>query len=179
MKDSEAASATIGMSLVKTKLVVFSLSAGMAGLGGALYFSSIKTVSLGDVSMVNSLVLTLMAVVGGIASVAGVLFGGMMLGVFDIISTHVPALTNLLLVAPGLVGISIGRNPNGAVAEIARSIGEVGDDPDSAGDRVEDLDLTMVGVDRPITTEDVETLDRTLDLAAEADRAVSGAGVGP
>ncbi len=37
MKDSEAACATLGLSLRTTKLVVFMLSAAMAGVGGALY----------------------------------------------------------------------------------------------------------------------------------------------
>jgi branched-chain amino acid transport system permease protein len=172
MKDSEAAAATIGMSLVRTKLAVFSLSAGMAGLGGALYFSSIEIFGTTDVAMINSLVIALMAVVGGIASVGGVLFGGMALGVFGIISTHIPALTDFFLVAPGLVGISLGRNPNGAVNEIARNLQERGD-ADTTGDGEDDLDLTSLGIDRPFRESDIETLDRTLDLAEEADRAVT------
>ena len=175
MKDSEAASATIGMSLVRTKLSVFALSAGMAGLGGAVYYSSIETVGTTDVAMINSLIVMLMAVVGGIASVGGVLFGGMALGVFDIISTHIPALTDFFKVAPGLVGISLGRNPNGAVNEIARNLQERGD-VDTTGDGEDDLDLTSLGIDRPFSESDVEILDRTLDLAEEADRAVT---VGP
>ena len=175
MKDSEAASATIGMSLVRTKLSVFALSAGMAGLGGAVYYSSIETVGTTDVAMINSLIVMLMAVVGGIASVGGVLFGGMALGVFDIISTHIPALTDFFKIAPGLVGISLGRNPNGAVNEIARNLQERGD-VDTTGDGEDDLDLTSLGIDRPFSESDVEILDRTLDLAEEADRAVT---VGP
>jgi branched-chain amino acid transport system permease protein len=178
MKDSEAASATIGMSLVRTKLTVFALSAGMAGLGGALYYSSIETVGTTDVAMINSLIVMLMAVVGGIASVGGVLFGGMALGVFDIISTHIPALTDFFKVAPGLVGISLGRNPNGAVNEIARNLNERSD-ADTTGDGEDDLDLSTLGVDRPFTEADIEALDRTLDLAEEADRAVTSAGAAP
>jgi branched-chain amino acid transport system permease protein len=177
MKDSEAASATIGISLVTTKLAVFSLSAGMAGFGGALYFSSIETVGTTDVAMINSLIVMLMAVVGGISSVGGVLFGGMALGVFDIISTHIPALTNFFKVAPGLVGISLGRNPNGAVNEIARNLRERGD-VDTTGDGEDDVDLTTLGVERPFTEADIEVLDRTLDLAEEADRAVTVTSVG-
>ncbi len=172
MKDSEAASATIGMSLVRTKLSVFALSAGMAGLGGALYFSSIETVGTTDVAMINSLIVMLMAVVGGIASVGGVLFGGMALGVFEIISTHIPALTDFFKVAPGLVGISLGRNPNGAVNEIASNLRDRGD-VDTTGDGEDDLDLTSLGIDRPFEESDIEILDRRLDLAEEADRAVT------
>jgi ABC-type branched-subunit amino acid transport system permease subunit len=36
-KDSEAACATLGLSLTTTKLVVFTLSAAMAGIAGALF----------------------------------------------------------------------------------------------------------------------------------------------
>ena len=37
MSDSQAACATVGMSITKTKLAVFILTGGMAGLAGALY----------------------------------------------------------------------------------------------------------------------------------------------
>ena len=35
LRDSEAASATVGVNVLETKLAVFSLSAGMAGFAGA------------------------------------------------------------------------------------------------------------------------------------------------
>ena len=37
MSDSPAAFATVGLSSVRTKVIVFSLSAAMAGLGGVFY----------------------------------------------------------------------------------------------------------------------------------------------
>ena len=45
MRDSEAACATLGLNLVWPRLAVFMLSAGIAGLGGALYGMQLGTVS--------------------------------------------------------------------------------------------------------------------------------------
>ncbi len=45
MKDSPAACATIGLDVKRTKLAVFSLSAAMAGVGGALYAGTYGSVS--------------------------------------------------------------------------------------------------------------------------------------
>ena len=80
-----------------------------------------------------------MAVAGGIAMVSGALAGGMFYAAFPIIAEAVPALPNLLLLAPGLIGISLGRNPNGAVNEIGTRLqgvraqldGTTGDDAET------------------------------------------------
>ena len=44
MKDSEAACATLGMRLIGAKTAIFAISAGMAGLGGALYASELQSI---------------------------------------------------------------------------------------------------------------------------------------
>ena len=80
MKDSPAACATLGMSLTKTKLAVFTLSAAMAGIGGAMFGGLQGSAGPTDFLMFQSLPVLLMAVIGGITTVSGGLIGGLLSG---------------------------------------------------------------------------------------------------
>jgi branched-chain amino acid transport system permease protein len=119
MKDSEAACATLGMNLTRTKLTVFSISAGIAGLGGALYGGLLQSINPENFSFINGLPIFMFTIVGGVGAVGGALFAGISLAFLTLIPTLVPALKNVLLVTPGLIGIGLGRNPNGAVSQIS------------------------------------------------------------
>lgn len=126
MKDSPAACATLGLDTTRLKLEVFALSAAIAGLGGALLGGWRHTVGLEQFSLLQGalpgLPLVLMAVVGGIASTAGALLGGVLLAVFPVIGDKVPALADLMTVLPGLAGISLGANPDGAIAQTIQQV---------------------------------------------------------
>lgn len=119
MKDSPAACAMLGMNLRRTKLLVFSLSAAMAGVGGALYGGTLGTVSPDRFSFFESLPLLLLAVVGGIGSAGGALFTGLVLYGIPLVSASVAWFRNIGLVLPGLMGIGLGKNPNGVVPDVA------------------------------------------------------------
>ena len=76
----------------------------------------------------------MLTVVGGIGNVSGALMGGILAGTafqaltstFSNLSTDAggggfwSVMANLSLVAPALVGVSLGRNPSGAVPDIIR-----------------------------------------------------------
>ncbi|HEY6414637.1 MAG TPA: ABC transporter permease, partial [Acidimicrobiales bacterium] len=81
LKDSPAASATLGQSPVALKLSVFMLSAAIAGVGGALMTSQIGSANLDRYDIFLSLSLLMLTVVGGIGYVSGALFGGILFGV--------------------------------------------------------------------------------------------------
>ncbi|HEX5614850.1 MAG TPA: ABC transporter permease [Acidimicrobiia bacterium] len=118
MKDSEAACATLGMNLTLTKLTVFSLSAAIAGVGGALYGGMLQSINPENFSFINGLPVFMLTVVGGVGAVGGALFAGISLATLTVLPTLLPSLKNVLLVTPGLVGIGLGRNPNGAVSQM-------------------------------------------------------------
>jgi len=124
MKDSEAACATLGMRLIGTKTAIFAISAGMAGLGGALYASVLQSIVDDRFSFITGLPIFTLAVIGGIAFVGTGLFSGISLGGgLPLLGTLGAFWTNLSGVLPGLAGIGLGRNPNGALAEMRDAFG--------------------------------------------------------
>jgi branched-chain amino acid transport system permease protein len=113
LADSPAASATVGMNLTATKLTVFAISAGLAGLAGALYGQQQGLVGEPDFQLLLSLTLLLLAVVWGIRTMTGMLVAGLLFAFFPVIQSHFPALRDLVYLGTGLAAIGIGRNPNG------------------------------------------------------------------
>jgi branched-chain amino acid transport system permease protein len=124
MSDSSAACATLGLNLTFTKLAAFATSAALAGMAGALYAGTQHIVGSTDFIYIESLILALMAFVGGINTVTGALIGGLALGAaFPILSPHLPHnLQQLSYVGTGLGAITIGRNPSGTMGEISKVI---------------------------------------------------------
>jgi branched-chain amino acid transport system permease protein len=80
MKDSEAACATLGLSLRTTKLAVFMLSAAMAGVAGALYGAASSVATGTDFEMFESLLILAVVAIGGASVCSGALAGGLALG---------------------------------------------------------------------------------------------------
>jgi branched-chain amino acid transport system permease protein len=136
MKDSPAASATLGQNLVKLKLTVFMLSAAIAGLGGILMAEALGSVTSDNFIIFISLSLMMLTVVFGIGYVSGALLGGVMSGVgfgivvatFNSLAEHhaslhglYATLAHIAAVSPALIGIGVGRSPSGAVHDIIES----------------------------------------------------------
>jgi branched-chain amino acid transport system permease protein len=171
MKASPAACVTLGLNLTRTKLEVFTLSAAIAGLGGALLGAQLNSVSPDSFRFLQGLPIVLLAVIGGIGAVGGALFGGLTYAIsFYIIPDVAPSLTDLFAIAPALAGVSLGRNPNGAVNETVKSIKERLAERRAveAGDEdVGEPDWDLLGLDEPLTTADRDLLDRELALDEE------------
>jgi branched-chain amino acid transport system permease protein len=111
--DSPAACATLGVNINSTKLIAFTISAGLAGLAGVLYGGSPGAVSSADFASLVSLTILLLARVGGINTATGALLGAAALTAFDVAAPHFPRLGELQYLLTGLAAISVGRDPNG------------------------------------------------------------------
>lgn len=119
MKDSEAACATLGIDLLGTKLAVFALSAALAGVGGALYATQLGSISPGNFDFVTGLPVFMMTVVGGVGMVGAALFCTVSLyAVLPLYSALLPSIARYAVVLPGVAGLSLARNPGGAVQDI-------------------------------------------------------------
>jgi branched-chain amino acid transport system permease protein len=115
LKDSPAACATLGINPAVVKLAVFTLSAGMAGFGGALYGGTLGSISAQNFGFMLSLPLVLLGVVGGIGNAAGALAAGVLIGGLPLLIEVAPWFENVNRVLPGTLGVALGRNPNGIV----------------------------------------------------------------
>ncbi len=171
MKASPAACVTLGLNLTRTKVQVFALSAGIAGLGGALLGAQSNSVSPDTFRFLQGLPIVLLAVIGGIGAVGGALFGGLVYAfAFYIIPDIVPGLKNILTLTPALAGISLGRNPNGAVNETVKSVKETLAlrRARASGEAAElEPDWDRMGLDERLTVADRDRLDRELALDEE------------
>jgi len=117
MKDSPAACATLGMNITLTKLAVFTISAAMAGFGGALYGGALRVASAGQFDFFTGLPVLLVMVICGISLVGGALACGILLGA-PLLSNFFPGEPQLQLVLSGTAGVGMARNPNGFIIEI-------------------------------------------------------------
>ena len=75
MRDNERMAQAYGVHLVRSRLLAFALSGGMAGFAGVLYVVQQRSVSAGSYGPDLSVAMFLMAVLGGLGSVFAVLAG--------------------------------------------------------------------------------------------------------
>jgi ABC-type branched-subunit amino acid transport system ATPase component/branched-subunit amino acid ABC-type transport system permease component len=125
MDDSPAACATLGLNITWTKILVFTVAAALAGVGGALYGAVPGQVSSAEFNPLQSLVILLLARIGGINTVTGVLLGAGLFSGFAILQQHLTGLAQIAALLTGLGAISLGRDPNGMggrVAEVATAL---------------------------------------------------------
>jgi branched-chain amino acid transport system permease protein len=85
MREDEIAAASMGIDLVRTKLLAFALGASFSGFGGALYASMLQFIDPFQFDFSISIMLLSMVILGGIGNIWGVLFGGLLMGAFNFI----------------------------------------------------------------------------------------------
>ena len=180
MKDSPAACTTIGLDLTLTKVQVFALAAAIAGIGGFLLAGWKGTVGKDDFSLLtgalSALPLLLLAVVGGITSVSGAMIGAVLLVAMPQVGADYPSLGNVMILMPGLAGITLARNPDG-IARDARDATRAAlavlitwrRARTSSGSRHSPPRLIpeLIGVRGPVTTAELRALERELGFTVE------------
>jgi branched-chain amino acid transport system permease protein len=85
----------------------------MAGFAGALFGGLHGQVGPNDFVALASLTLLLLLRVGGVNTVTGALFGGIVLASFPLLQEHAPSIPSLNYLLTGIAAVSIGRDPNG------------------------------------------------------------------
>lgn len=183
LRDSEAAAATVGINILETKVVVFALSAGLAGFAGAFYVQQIGTLAVGGAnpfSMILGLGIVLSLVIGGVACASGALFAAL----FGLATLLIQENWNLSLwqgiafLAPGLAALGIIQNPSGAVVAIGEGFAPYlpwrEDARREAAELKEALAETEVGelgLTRAFDDESVIVVDRALGVTNDIPRA--------
>ena len=127
LNDSQAAYATVGLNIGITKVTVFAIAAGMAGLAGALYGTVQQVVGTSDFDIFPSIIFVLFVTVWSIRTVSGAFLAAVTFVVLGQIWS------NGLGIFAGLGIILIGRAANGILGiEAIHGPPALGQRPDPA-----------------------------------------------
>lgn len=113
VNDSPAACLTLGIDMTRAKLVIFTISSAVAGLGGALYGGAQGAVAPNDFSFIISLTLLLLAVAWGIRTTGGMLFAGVLFALGPLLQQHLKQPRDIVSLLVGLAAIAVSQNPEG------------------------------------------------------------------
>jgi branched-chain amino acid transport system permease protein len=113
IRDSELAAATLGSWVKTSKVVIFAVSAFIAGCSGALFGGLTFAVQGVHFEPVNSLVILLFAFVGGITTITGAVIAGTLFALLLYTEQHFSSLGGIVFIAVGAAAIGLGRQPNG------------------------------------------------------------------
>ena len=109
IRDSEISAQSMGIHLAHYKTLSFSLSAAFAGIGGALYAHKLQFISPDQFSILQSIDLLLMIVIGGLGSVHGAFLGAIfIISMPQVISLSKDWLPDAIGQAPGLQAVVYG-----------------------------------------------------------------------
>ncbi len=75
IRDSEISAQSMGIHLARYKTVAFALSAALTGIAGALYAHKLRFLSPEQFTILQSIELLIMIVIGGLGSIYGAIFG--------------------------------------------------------------------------------------------------------
>jgi branched-chain amino acid transport system permease protein len=89
VRDSEVAAASVGVNLAWTKTLAFAVSGVYAGVAGALLAIQAEIVSPLSFTFLLSILILVGAVVGGLGSLPGMVFGALFVEYLPDLSTHV------------------------------------------------------------------------------------------
>ena len=179
MSDSPAASATIGVNLTTTKMMVFMLSGAMAGFAGCMIGLQRGALSVDSFPLFAGLPLVLLIAVQGVrypvAAFMGMLGLASFPALFEVLGK--PSwLTAIELIGPGIAAIAMAYRPEGAVFYSGRDLaGLLPWRKDAreekalavAKEREQNIgkdEIGDMGLTRPFTPDKVAQLDRVLDI---------------
>ncbi|MBJ38469.1 MAG: branched-chain amino acid ABC transporter permease [Gammaproteobacteria bacterium] len=110
IRDSEISAQSMGINLATTKTVAFALSAAFTGLAGGLFSHRIGYLAPDSFTLLTSIQLLLMVVVGGVGSLHGVIYGAIFIGLLPQAIALArdnlpPAVAQIPGIEPGVFGL--------------------------------------------------------------------------
>jgi branched-chain amino acid transport system permease protein len=88
IREDEIAASSMGVNLVRTKLLAFGLGASFSGFAGSVYSSAFQFVDSSQFQFSVSVTVLAMIILGGIGNAYGVIAGALLIGGFDRILTE-------------------------------------------------------------------------------------------
>jgi branched-chain amino acid transport system permease protein len=110
VRDSEISAQSMGINLARTKIFAFAISAGFTGLAGGLFAHKFGYLAPDAFTLLLSIQLLLMVVVGGLGSMHGVIYGAIFIGLLPqgiaIMRDELPpAIAQIPGLEPGIFGL--------------------------------------------------------------------------
>ena len=123
LRDSEVATACVGISLARTKAEVFALAGAVSGIGGGIMVQGQRFVSADSFTMLGGLSVVLILTLFGIGTVSAPIVGGVMIAIMTALSqdwargsiTH-----GIELFGPALMVLLLTEFPRGQVLEMVK-----------------------------------------------------------
>ena len=124
VRDSPAASRTLGLSVIQVKILVSALGAFTAAVGGGFLAMDVLVAQPSSFPTFAGLVWLAVVVTLGVRSVTAAVLGGISFALLPgVLQTYVPARWGELpAILFGLGAIGVARNPEGAVLQVGRQI---------------------------------------------------------
>jgi len=122
-RQSPLASAGLGYSPNRTKVVIFALSAGVAGLGGGLWGSLLQVVSPADFTYADSLLFVVIVITVGARSVAGAVEAGIGFALLTHLAGYLPnriSPSSIVALAFSIGAFTYAAHPEGIVEQLRR-----------------------------------------------------------
>jgi branched-chain amino acid transport system permease protein len=83
MREDELAAASMGINIVQTKLLAFSMGAFFSGFGGAFFAAFVSGAFPSSFDFSVSVIVLCMVILGGLGNVTGVIVGGLVIELSD------------------------------------------------------------------------------------------------
>ncbi|AYV30758.1 High-affinity branched-chain amino acid transport ATP-binding protein LivF [Streptomyces sp. ADI95-16] len=120
VRSAPAAAMASGVSVLRTKLLLFTLSAGLAGFGGVLYASYNTRVTATDFTAMTGLVWLAVVVAAGVRRPQYAVVAGLVFAVAPrLMADYVTASAHLPVILFGLAGLALANDPDGYCAALA------------------------------------------------------------
>jgi ABC-type branched-subunit amino acid transport system permease subunit len=116
LRGSEVAAETVGINPARAKITIFALSAGIAGIGGAMFGSLQGTTSSGDYNVFFSILWIVLVLTTGVRTVEGAVNAGIALVVVPQLLGYLGGQSQALsFFLFGIGALTYARHPEGAV----------------------------------------------------------------
>ncbi|MFB7149399.1 ABC transporter permease subunit [Streptomyces virginiae] len=119
VRSAPAAAVASGVSVLRTKLLLFTLSAGLAGFGGVLYASYNTRITATDFTAMTGLVWLAVVVAAGVRRPQYAVVAGLVYAVAPrLLSDYVTESAHLPVILFGLAGLALANDPDGYCAAV-------------------------------------------------------------
>ncbi|MGW0395643.1 ABC transporter permease subunit [Streptomyces sp. NPDC003042] len=119
VRSAPAAAMASGVSVLRTKLLLFTLSAGLAGFGGVIYASYNTRITATDFTAMTGLVWLAVVVAAGVRRPAYAVVAGLVFAVAPrVMADYVTSSAHLPVILFGLAGLALANDPDGYCAAV-------------------------------------------------------------